>query len=135
MWRALVWLNLYGCEAVRQYCCQTWAQQQAKNAFFVFLGCFWAYVGQPHDYIGWATPMHFTSINPTSQSTNPWNFLEKILRIGGAGKKNFFQPAILRFFSKKKKSVSPWFPAQNNVSILFCTQLHKYIVWILSENL
>jgi hypothetical protein len=28
------------------------AQKQAKNAFFVFLGCFWAYGGQPHNHIG-----------------------------------------------------------------------------------
>ena len=35
--------------------CPTEAQKQAKSAFFVFLGHFWAYVGQSHDYIGWAT--------------------------------------------------------------------------------
>ena len=26
------------------------SSNQAKNAFFVFLGCFWAYVRQPHDH-------------------------------------------------------------------------------------
>ena len=69
--------------------CSTWAQKQAKNAFFVFLGCFWAYVGQPHDHIGWATPMPFASSNSTHPRTNPWNFHEKILRIGGALKMTF----------------------------------------------
>jgi hypothetical protein len=28
------------------------SKKQAKNAFFVFLGCFWAYAGQPHNHIG-----------------------------------------------------------------------------------
>ena len=65
---------------------------------FVFLGCFWAYVGQPQDHIGWATPMPFASINPINWRTNPWNFHEKILRIVGAGKWGFFESAI----SKKK---------------------------------
>ena len=39
------------------------AQKEAKNAFVVFLGCFWAYVGQPHNHIGWATLKPFASIN------------------------------------------------------------------------
>ena len=65
----------------------------------VFLGCFWAYVGQPHDHISWAIPMPFSSINSTSPRTNPWKFHEKILRIGGAGKWGFFEAAILNFLS------------------------------------
>ena len=59
--------------------CPTWAQKQAKIAFFVFLGCFWAYVVQPHNHIGWATSMPFTSINSTNPRTNPWNFYRNIL--------------------------------------------------------
>ena len=58
----------------------------AKKAFFVFLVRFWAYVGQPHDHINWATSMPFTSINSTNPRTNPWNFREKFLRIGDFGK-------------------------------------------------
>ena len=69
--------------------CPTYAQKQAKNAFFVFLDCFWAYVGQPHHHISWATPMPFASINSTNPRTDPWKFHEKILRIGGAGKWDF----------------------------------------------
>ena len=46
--------------------CPTYAQKQAKNAYLVFLGCFWAYVGQPHDQIDWATPMPVASINSTN---------------------------------------------------------------------
>ena len=45
-----------------------------KNAIFVFLGHFWAYVGEPHGHTGWATSMPFASINPTNPRTNPWNF-------------------------------------------------------------
>ena len=48
MWRTLMWLNLYGWE----------------TAFFVFLGCFCNYVGQPHNHMGWGTLTPFTSINP-----------------------------------------------------------------------
>jgi hypothetical protein len=77
----------------------------------VFLGCFWAYVRQPHDHIGWATPMPFASINSTNPRTNPWNFHEKTLRIGGAGKWGFFESAILNFFcfiSMKTSSPCIW---------------------------
>ena len=80
--------------------CPTYAQEQAKNAFLVFLGCFWAFVGQPHNYIGWARPMPFASINSTNPRTNPWNFHEKILRIGRVRKWGFFEAAILNFLSR-----------------------------------
>ena len=80
--------------------CLTEAQKQAKNAFFVLLGHFWAFVGQPHGHISWATSMPFLSINPTNPRTNPWNFHEKILRIGDFEKFFFFESAILIFFFK-----------------------------------
>ena len=76
-----------------------------KKAFFVFLGCFWAYVGQPHDHIGWDKSMPFASINPTNPRTNPWNFHEKILRIGGAKKWGlypFFWVGHFEFFFSRK---------------------------------
>ena len=44
--------------------------------------------------------MPFASINSTNPRTNPWNFHEKILRIGGAGKWGFFEAAILNFLSR-----------------------------------
>ena len=72
-----------GAQLVWSWGCPTYAQKQAKNAFFVFFACFWAYVGQPHHHIGLATSMPFRSINTTNPRTNPWNFLEQILRIGG----------------------------------------------------
>ena len=81
--------------------CLTYAQKQTKNAFLVFLGCFWAYAGQPHNHIGWATSMPFASINPTNPRTNPWNFHKKILRIGGAGKWPFFRRPFWIFFQKE----------------------------------
>ena len=67
---------------------------------WAFFACFWAYVWQPQDYKGWAKSMPFASINPTNPRTNPWNFHEKILRIGGAGKWGFFEAAILNFLSR-----------------------------------
>ena len=42
--------------------------------------------------------MPFESINFTNPKTNPWNFHDKILRIGVAGKWGFFESAILIFF-------------------------------------
>ena len=48
-----------------------------NNAFFVFLGHFWAYFGQSHNRIGWATSMPFTSINSIKAKSNPWNFRQK----------------------------------------------------------
>ena len=66
--------------------CLKKALKQAKNVFFVFLGPFRAYVGQPQGHIGWAISMGFASFNPTNPRTNPWNFREKILRIGDFGK-------------------------------------------------
>ena len=67
--------------------CPTQAQKQPKNTKNTFFACFWAYVRQPHDHISWAIPMPFASINSTNPRTNPWKFHEKILRIGGAGKR------------------------------------------------
>ena len=42
------------------------------------------------DHIGWATLMHLSSIYSTNPRTNPWNFREKILRIGGVENLSFF---------------------------------------------
>ena len=54
----------------------------------MFLGCFWAYIRQPHSHIGWVPPMPFASIN----STNP--------RIWRSWKMRFFESAILNFLSR-----------------------------------
>ena len=58
------------------------SSKTGKKLFFCVLGCFWAYVRQPHDHIGWAKSMPFASINSTNPSTNTWNFHQKMLRIG-----------------------------------------------------
>ena len=70
-----------------------------KKCIFCVFRLFWAYVGQPHDHISWGKPMPFASINSTNPRTDPWEFYEKILRIGGAGKWGFFEAAILNFLS------------------------------------
>ena len=74
MQTAFIWLWLWGCP--------TQADKQPKNTKNAFFACFWAYVGQSHNHIGWATSMPFASINPTNSRTNPWNFHKKILRNG-----------------------------------------------------
>ena len=90
--------------------CPTKAQKQPKNAFSVLFGCSWAYVGQPHGHIRWATSMPSASFNPTNPRTNLRNFHEKILRIGDFKKWAFFESAILNFFFEKKKKIFASFP-------------------------
>ena len=47
------WQRVRRHEAVRHK-----LRNRQKMHFFVFLVCFWAYVGQPHGYIGWC-PSHW----------------------------------------------------------------------------
>ena len=81
------------------------SSKTGKICVFVFLGCFWAYVGQPHNHTNasWSLPMPFASINYTKPRTNPWTFHEKILRIDTAGKWGFFETAIFFCLSQWKK--------------------------------
>ena len=78
--------------------CPTYAQKQAKNAFLVFLGCFWAYVRQPHSHKSWDKPMPFASINSTNPRTNPWNFLEKYWELAELENEFFFLRRPFWFF-------------------------------------
>ena len=64
---------------------------------------FWAYVGQPHGHIGWATSMPLVSINPINPKTNPWNFHEKVLRIGSFEISVVLNRPFWFFLSKKEK--------------------------------
>ena len=102
MHRAAMWLNLYGCETV---------QHKLKNRH-VYLACFWAYVGQPLNPIGWATSMIFISINPTNPRTNLWYFCQKILRVGDFENLSFYELAIWEkkikrnFFSLIRSKIS-----------------------------
>ena len=117
-------LNLYGGEAVRHKLKNR--QKQAKNAFFVFFGHFWAYVGQPHDHIGWAPSMPFALINPTNPRTDPWNFHKKILRIGDFEKCTFFESAILNFFFRKKNFFFCFFPMKISQILLVSKDGSKF---------
>ena len=87
--------------------CPTYAQKQAK---IVFLGHFWAYFGQSHNHIDWATSMPFASINSANPRTNSWNFGRNCSAFGKVEKLSFFESAILNFFSKKNFffASSPW---------------------------
>ena len=93
MQRALTWLNLYGCEAVQHK-----LKNSLKTPKMHFFACSRAYVGQPHDHIGWVTSMPFASINPTNPRTNLWNFHKILVRIGGFENLSFFASTILNFF-------------------------------------
>ena len=83
-----------------------------KNTKCAFFTCFWVYVWLPHDHIGWATPMPFASINPTNQRTNPWNFHEKILRIGGTAKWAFFSRPFRFFLLHSNEKMSSFWLAR-----------------------
>ena len=85
MQMTLMWLNVFG--------------REAKNAFLVLLGRFWAYVWQPHGHIGLATSMPFASFNPTYLRTNPWKFRKNILRIGRVEKLSCFWVGHFDFFA------------------------------------
>ena len=107
MWRALVWLDIYSCEAVQH------KLQNRKKWVFCVLGCFWAYVRQPHDHISRATPMPFSSTNSSNPRTNPWKFHEKISRRSWktifflVGHFEFFVLAILIFFASSQRKKQP----------------------------
>ena len=118
LWRALTWLNLYGCEAVRL---KPKNSQKTPKTFFA---CFWAYVRQPHSHISWAIPMPFASINSTNQRTNPWNFQKKNIENWRSWKMTFWGFFLVfgywiflekSFFSMIITMVFIW------VSLYFCT--------------
>ena len=115
-----------------------------QNMFFcVFLGCFWAYVGQPHR-------LSHTNALCINQSYLTKNQCRKFLQKNIENWRNrAFLVSYFDFFSKKvlafpKKSFffpmkttlgfiwgtiflkfwwSPWFPVQKELPILFCTRL------------
>ena len=93
-------MRLWSCCSLKIVITIVLTQKQPKNTKNTFCACFWAYVGQPHSHINCAIPMPFASINSTNPRTNPWNFHEKMLRIGRAGKWGFFEAAILNFLSR-----------------------------------
>ena len=89
------------------------SSKTGKNAFFVFLGHFWAYVGQPHGHMGWAKSMPFASINSTNPRTNPWNFHEKILRIDEARKWLLFSFLVFGYWVDQKNFFFGFLYAKN----------------------
>ena len=106
-----------------------------KNAFF---GCFWAFVGQPHGHIHWATSMPFASFNPTNPRTHLRNFREIFLSFGDFENLSFFESAIFFLFIHMKISRNlygrmdgskfwcfPWFTENS----LLCLIL-RYTVYI-----
>ena len=73
--------------------------KKGQNAYFAIK---MSYFGQPDSHIGWATFMPLASIYLINLRTNPWNFSEKILRIGGFENLSFFWVSLFEFFFKKK---------------------------------
>ena len=47
---ALMWLNLYGCQAV-----QIKLKKKLKKIFLCFLALFWGHIRQPDGHVDWAT--------------------------------------------------------------------------------
>ena len=98
--------------------------QQAKNAFFVFFGCFWTYVGQPQGHIGWATSMPFASINPTNPRTNLSFFESAILNLKKIKNKCFIpiktSPKLYGRMDGWKFWCLPWFPENSLLCVILC---------------
>ena len=94
----------------------------------LLLGCFWAYIRQPHNHIDWATSIPFASINPIDPRTN---LLAKIFWKLAILKNSIFLSRLFwtlkkicfismkicqRFFDVKDGTKFwwlPWFPAKN----------------------
>ena len=109
MRRALMGLNLYGCEAV-------WHK------------------GKNRQKINQSMP--FASINPTNPRTNPWNFHKKILRIGDFEKWPFFESAILNFFFEKKKFFFCFIPMKISHKLCVRMAVTQFLLlwWFTAKN-
>ena len=85
--------------------------------------------------------MSFASIFLIHPRTNPWNFREKILRIGGNEKLRFLSRTFWIYFCFIPMNISqsfldtkdglkfwwlPWFPAQSNTCTKICNTVYKY---------
>ena len=102
----LIYLNLYDHEAVRLK-----LKNRQNMHFLAFLGCFYVYVTLPHNHIGWARSIPFSSINSTNPNTNLWNLSKFILEIVDFEKLSYFESAILDLFFQQR---------------IFLLHLHEY---------
>ena len=66
---------------------------------FVFLGCFWAYLGQPHKHIGWVLSMPFASTILLTKGPIPEIFSKNIENWGN-WRTQFFWVGHFGFFFK-----------------------------------
>ena len=103
--------------------------KKGKNMKNVFLFLFRAYVGQPDDHIGWATSMPLALIYSSFPRTNPWNFHEIILRIGGAGKCHF-----ILIFCFWLLVFSNFFPNENHHGFHMRQRFFLHYEWFLLEK-
>ena len=127
-WTGLLVSRIDWCEGY--WCGSTYmvvSSKTGKKWFFgVFLGCFWAYLRQPHDHIGWATPMPLASINSTNQKDQSMKFLRKNIENWWRWKTSFFIVSHFEFFFPKKKNCLCFFPMKTTLAfiwglIFFCT--------------
>ena len=93
-------------------------QKRGKNAFFVCLPLFWAYVWQPDDHISLATSMLFGSIYPTHPRTNPWNHCKKILKFGRA-ENDIFWFLVFGYWVFQKKIFVCFFPMEISLAFIW----------------
>ena len=108
-----MWFNLYGCQGAR---CKI------KNRLnkIAFLACFWHYVGQSDNHIGWTTSLSFASIYFMYLRTNLWQFGAKILRIGGFEKLSFLSRPFWIFYFFQNVYDCHEVPSLNNQCCIRC---------------
>ena len=72
-----------------------------KLHFLLFLGCFWAYLGQLLHHVGWAAAMFFASINSTNKEPTHQIFAKKNWELAELENELFLVGHVEFIFSKK----------------------------------
>ena len=100
-----------------------------KLHFLLFLGCFWAYLGQLLHHVGWAAAMFFASINSTNKEPTHQIFAKKNWELAEL-ENELFLVGHFDFFEKKNTFFQwkkPWLSYE--VSLFF----FLYYGWFLQN--
>ena len=82
--------------------CPTNGHFRAKTTKNAFLPLNWPFVGRPDNHISRATSLSYTWVSSTDPRTIFWNFVEKMLKIGGFEKLTFLKQLNSNVKNSKK---------------------------------